>query len=123
MPAFTDDSSLDAAVDALRFLGDRNRLRILRALSQAELCVLDLIDELGMPQPLVSYHLRKLRESGLVLTRRRAQWIFYSLNTAGWDALVSPLAVLTAPLALPPEASFGAKERPAPFAHAAAGDD
>jgi ArsR family transcriptional regulator len=120
MPAFSDESTLDAAVDALRFLGDRNRLRILRSLAHAEKCVLDLIEELQLPQPLVSYHLRKLREAGLVVTRRRAQWIFYSLDPAGWGSLVAPLAVLAAPLALPPEAAFGGNDRLAPIsAHAA----
>ncbi len=98
MPAFADDATLDDAADVLRFLGDRNRLRILRALARSERCVFDLIEELDLPQPLVSYHLRRLRDAGLVATRRRAQWVFYSLNRDGWDALVAPLAVLAAPL-------------------------
>jgi DNA-binding transcriptional ArsR family regulator len=123
MPRFSDDATLDAAVDALRFLGDRNRLRILRTLARAELCVLDLIEELRLPQPLVSYHLRKLREAGLVTTRRRAQWIFYSLDQRGWEALVAPLSALTAPLALPPEAVPGGNDRAQPVAASAAADD
>lgn len=121
MPVFSDDADLDDAVGALRFLGDRNRLRILGALARAEHCVLDLIEELGLPQPLVSYHLRKLREAGLVSTRRHAQWVFYSLNPAGWDALVAPLAVLTAPLPAP-QAIDRTDARSAPAA-AGVGDD
>lgn len=111
MPTFTDDAALDGAVDAMRFLGDRNRLRILRALAQSERCVLDLIEELDLPQPLVSYHLRKLRDARLVSTRRRAQWVFYSLDPAGWDALVAPIAGMTAPRPHPAEPAGGTGDR------------
>ena len=77
MLAIENEAAIDAAVETLKFLSDRNRLRILGVLAREETCVCDLIDELGLPQPLVSYHLRKLRDGGLVRTRRHAQWIYY----------------------------------------------
>ena len=81
----------DAAVETLKFLSDGNRLRILKILSRRESCVCELIEQIGLAQPLVSYHLRKLRDAGLVRTRRKAQWVYYSIDPAVWRSLVSPL--------------------------------
>jgi DNA-binding transcriptional ArsR family regulator len=107
----TDDATLDEACEALKFLSDRNRLRILVLLTRAETCVADLIDALGVPQPLVSYHLGKLRKLGLVRARRDAQWVFYSLDPAAWGRFTGPLAGLLNPGPLPPEAAYGAGRR------------
>ena len=82
----------DAAVETLKFLSDGNRLRILRILSQRESCVCELIDQIGLTQPLVSYHLRRLRDAGLVRTRRKAQWVYYSIEPEAWRSLIAPLA-------------------------------
>ncbi len=111
MLATRDAVVFDEAVEALRFLSDRNRLRILAALTQAETCVCDLIDELDLPQSLVSYHLGKLKKAGLVRTRRDAQWIYYSLDPDAWARLIAPLAGLVGPTPLPPEAAYGASRR------------
>lgn len=111
MLAIRDETTIDEAIDALKFLGDKNRLRILATLARAETCVCDLIDQLDLPQPLVSYHLRKLRDAGLVRGRRQAQWIYYSLDPEAWRRLVAPLAGLFPLGELPPEAAFGASDR------------
>ena len=70
-----------------RTLSDRTRLRTLCLLSTGELCVGDLVDLLGVPQPTASRHLAYLRRSGLVDTRRDGQWAFYSLAkpTSGFE--------------------------------------
>lgn len=110
-------SQVDQAAETLKFLSDANRLRILTILMREETCVCDLIDQLGLPQPLISYHLAKLRKAGLVQTRREAQWIYYSLDTAAWAELTAPLDGLfnlngaLQSLKLPPEASRGASCR------------
>ncbi len=121
-----DAAVFDEAVEALRFLSDRNRLRILAVLTRAETCVCDLIDELDLPQSLVSYHLGKLKKAGLVRTRRDAQWIYYSLDPDAWARLIAPLAGLMDPIPLPPEAAFGASRRcdlvPPDPAHGACAD-
>lgn len=100
----------DAAVETLKFLGDGNRLRILKILSRQESCVCELIEQIGMPQPLVSYHLRRLREAGLVRTRRKAQWVYYSIDPAAWRTLVSPLLNGYLMTDFPPEAAYGASD-------------
>ncbi len=110
------DDDLDAATGTLRFLSDRNRLRILSRLTQAESCVCDLIDDLGLPQPLMSYHLGKLRRAGLVRARRDAQWVYYSLDPDAWDALLEPVRSLLHTGPLPPDAAWGAGRRCPPDA-------
>ena len=51
-------------------LADVNRLRIVQRLAQGEATVSELIDRVGLSQPLVSWHLGRLRHAGLVQTRR-----------------------------------------------------
>ncbi len=106
-----NETAIDDAVETLKFLSDRNRLRILMALTRAETCVCDLIDELGLAQPLVSYHLARLKKAGVVRSRRDAQWMYYSLDPDAWARLTEPLASLLGPVHLTPEAAFGASER------------
>lgn len=100
----------DAAVETLKFLGDKNRLRILQILAQRESCVCELVDQIDLTQPLISYHLRRLREAGLVRTRRKAQWIYYSIEPQAWRALITPLLAHFLVLELPPEAAYGASD-------------
>lgn len=70
----------DEAARAFRALGDEKRLRIVELLCGGAQCVCDLAEEVGAKQPLLSFHLKSLREAGLVLASRRGKWIYYSLN-------------------------------------------
>jgi ArsR family transcriptional regulator len=97
------------AVDVLpvlRALADPNRLRLFQALRDKERCVRDLVDTEGLPQPLVSHHLRVLAEVGLVQVRRSDGFSLYAVSPDGMAAarvlamdLLDPDAV--GPLALP----------------------
>lgn len=60
-------------------LADPKRLRILELLRGGERCVCDLVTELGTSQPLLSFHLKILREAGPVSDRRDGRWVHYSL--------------------------------------------
>src|SRR5690348_13444955 len=80
-----------AAVAAMHFLADRTRLHMLGLLAERESCVSDLSATLALSQPLVSYHLRQLREVGLVRPRRQAHWVFYSLDPDSWARLTQPI--------------------------------
>jgi DNA-binding transcriptional ArsR family regulator len=66
--------------ELFKALSDPNRVRIISALSQAELCVHDLTRILGMSQSAVSHQLRSLREMRLVRRRREGRHIFYQLD-------------------------------------------
>jgi ArsR family transcriptional regulator len=65
-----------------RAFSDPTRLRILHLLLDGELCVGDIVQIMGAPQPTVSRHLAYLRRSGLVATRRNGLWNFYDLAPA-----------------------------------------
>jgi ArsR family transcriptional regulator len=66
-------------------LSDVNRLRIVRRLAQGEATVTELIDHVGLSQPLVSWHLGKLRLAGLVETRRTGRETITRLLPEAWD--------------------------------------
>jgi ArsR family transcriptional regulator, arsenate/arsenite/antimonite-responsive transcriptional repressor len=74
-----------------RALGDETRLRILDLLTEGERCVCDLQSDLQLGQSLLSFHLRVLREAGLVRDRRAGRWSFYALNTEALDPLSAHL--------------------------------
>jgi ArsR family transcriptional regulator len=60
---------------------DETRRRILALLwSREELCVCDLLNGLGLPQPKVSRHLAVLRGAEIVVSRKRGTWVHYRLN-------------------------------------------
>ncbi|MFC4076131.1 ArsR/SmtB family transcription factor [Salinithrix halophila] len=61
-------------------MGDPSRLRMLALLKTEDLCVCELVEILGMSQPAVSQHMRKLKNAQLVKERRRGQWVIYSLD-------------------------------------------
>ena len=69
-------------------LSDPIRLRILDVLSQEQRCVCDLQPQVDVAPNLLSYHLRILREAGLVDSSRRGRWIDYRLAD-GASAAVS----------------------------------
>jgi ArsR family transcriptional regulator, arsenate/arsenite/antimonite-responsive transcriptional repressor len=62
-----------------RALSDPTRLRILHLLSKGELCVCDIMDVIGAPQPRISRHLAYLKRVGLVRDRKEGPWRHYSL--------------------------------------------
>jgi len=79
---------MDTATSTLNLfkaLSDECRLRILRAVSQAELSVAELVRVIGLPQSTVSRHLKPLRESGLLETRRNGTSVFYHRGPAFSD--------------------------------------
>ena len=76
-----DPAALAETVERARALADPTRLSVLLALRAGdELCGCDLAWILGRSQALISHHLRALREAGLVVSRREARMVFYSLT-------------------------------------------
>ncbi len=71
------DARERALEDVFKALADRTRLRILGLLAAGEVCVCDLHDSLGEPQPKVSRHLAYLRRAGLVTARKDGLWVHY----------------------------------------------
>ncbi|MBU2700389.1 ArsR family transcriptional regulator [Sporomusaceae bacterium BoRhaA] len=73
------DGDMDV-IEILKALSDENRLRILNLLNHGELCVCDIERITQLSQSNLSKHLNKLRMTGLIKAKKRAQWVFYSLN-------------------------------------------
>ncbi|MBW4500368.1 MAG: metalloregulator ArsR/SmtB family transcription factor [Scytonema hyalinum WJT4-NPBG1] len=61
-------------------LSDPLRISVIELLRNQELCVCDLCSSLGVSQSKLSFHLKTLREAGLVRSRQEGRWIYYSLN-------------------------------------------
>ncbi|WP_019509384.1 helix-turn-helix transcriptional regulator [Pleurocapsa sp. PCC 7319] len=61
-------------------LSDSLRLQIIQLLQEQELCVCDLCDHLNVNQSKLSFHLKTLKEAGLIRPRQSGRWIYYSLS-------------------------------------------
>ena len=61
-------------------LSDETRLQIIECLSQGEQCVCDLMTALDSTQSRLSFHLKTLKEAGLLNDRREGRWMYYSIN-------------------------------------------
>ncbi|MEX2011956.1 MAG: metalloregulator ArsR/SmtB family transcription factor [Chloroflexota bacterium] len=70
-------------------LADVNRLRIVQRLAEGSASVTDLIEEIGLSQPLVSWHVGRLRAAGLVSTLRRGRETTCSLRPEAFEAFVA----------------------------------
>jgi DNA-binding transcriptional ArsR family regulator len=73
------EDHVDLAVEVFRMLADATRVRLLWALLDGEVPVLQLAERVDKPQAAVSQHLAKLRMARLVTTRRQASQVFYQL--------------------------------------------
>ncbi|MGW1272065.1 ArsR/SmtB family transcription factor [Streptomyces sp. NPDC002491] len=72
----------EAAARMFKALGDPVRLRLFSAVAShegGEACVCDISD-VGVSQPTVSHHLKKLREAGLLTSERRGTWVYYRVE-------------------------------------------
>jgi len=66
-------------------LSDPTRLKILAMLRCGERCVCELTDALESGQSRLSFHLRTLKDAGLVLDRRDGRWVYYNLVPGALD--------------------------------------
>ncbi len=76
-----DDAALEATAAVFKALSDPTRVRILRTISHMqELCECNIVPAFGLTQPTISYHLKILREAGLITSERRGQWVWHQVN-------------------------------------------
>ena len=76
-PAPQDTASFEAAAQLFKYLSDPTRVRIFWLLSHEEECVINLAALLEMSSPAVSHHLRVLKDSGLLSSRREGREVYY----------------------------------------------
>ena len=77
-------------------LSDETRLRILARLRGGERCVCELMDAVDAAQSRLSFHLKALKDAGIVNDRRDGRWNYYSIAPDAREALTGALALLEA---------------------------
>jgi ArsR family transcriptional regulator, arsenate/arsenite/antimonite-responsive transcriptional repressor len=73
-------TDLSRATQLFQALSDQTRLSILQRLRFGERCVCDLTDALDAAQSRLSFHLKVLKDAGLVTDRREGRWMYYTLS-------------------------------------------
>ena len=89
-PALDEDEAL-ATAELFKALGDPARVRIvnLLATSREPVCACEMYEPLGLAQPTVSHHLKKLTEAGLLEREQRGKWAYFSLNRDAVETLAA----------------------------------
>ena len=77
-------------------LCDARRQRILELLHGGEKCACVLMEEMGMPQSSLYYHMKILCESGIVTSREEGKWTHYQISRQGSEKAVALLKTITA---------------------------
>ena len=91
----------------LKALAEPARWRIIERLAVEELCVCHLVADLDLPQPLVSHHLKVLRNAGLIDAQRFRQWTYYRIRPAALAAVAAEVSSLASAAPAP-----GTQRRP-----------
>ncbi len=89
-----------AVASFLKLMADPTRRRIFLELMKGETCNCEMAGLLGLPQNLISHHLRQLRQAGLIRARRDAsdqRWIYYSIDQEMLGRIHHELGTIFAP--------------------------
>ena len=80
-----------ATAELFKALGDPARVRIVNCLATAgePVCICDLNGPLGLAQPTVSHHMKKLVDAGLVEREQRGKWAYFSLKRDAVEKLAA----------------------------------
>jgi ArsR family transcriptional regulator, arsenate/arsenite/antimonite-responsive transcriptional repressor len=92
-------SDTGRAARLFQALSDQTRLSILDRLRHGERCVCDLTDALDAAQSRLSFHLKVLKDAGLVTDRREGRWMYYTLNP---EALAETVELVRTLASAPP---------------------
>ena len=86
-----DDAQALATAELFKALGDPARVRIvnLLATSAEPVCACELYEPLGLSQPTVSHHLKKLTDAGLLAREQRGKWAHFSLRREAVEMLAA----------------------------------
>lgn len=91
------DNEMQKNAKVFKALCDPNRLEILELLRSGEKCACVLLERLELTQSGLSYHMKILCESGIVVSRQEGKWTHYRLSGEGRDRAVALLKQLTTP--------------------------
>lgn len=90
------DSGIADAATLFKALSDETRLRMVQAMarSQQELCECEIVPQFGLSQSTISYHLKVLRQAGIVECEKKGLWTYCRVNPRALMAAVKTLADL-----------------------------
>jgi ArsR family transcriptional regulator len=85
------DEEAEATAELFKALGDPARVRLVNliATNDGEICMCDLIEPVGLSQPTVSHHMKKLVDAGLVEREQRGKWAYFSLKRDAVEKLAA----------------------------------
>lgn len=89
-----DRETAERLARVFKALGDPTRVRLLSLIAahaDHEACVCDLTDPVGLSQPTVSHHLRRLVDAGLITREQRGRWSYYRVVRPALDTLAETL--------------------------------
>jgi ArsR family transcriptional regulator len=61
-------------------MSDETRLKILAMLTKGVTCACHILEEFHFTQPTLSYHMKQLTDSGLIVANKKGKWVYYSMN-------------------------------------------
>ncbi len=89
-----DPAAAETLARVFKAVADPTRLRLLSLIAahtDAEACVCDLTEPVGLSQPTVSHHLKQLAEAGLITRQQRGKWAYFQVVQPALDALAESL--------------------------------
>jgi len=75
-------------------LSDPTRIELIRRLSSGEQCVCELTEAMKTGQSRLSFHLKVLKDAGLIQDRREGRWMYYALNEAAFEETAELIRML-----------------------------
>ncbi len=87
----SDMDQFTLVAEIFKKLGDANRIRIFWLLCNCEECVINISAALGMSSPAASHHLRSLRDSRLIVSRREGKEVYYKASDTDESLLLQKL--------------------------------
>ncbi|HEV2641422.1 MAG TPA: metalloregulator ArsR/SmtB family transcription factor [Candidatus Elarobacter sp.] len=93
--AHDTDIATDRTARLFHALSDVTRLEIIEQLQAGERCVCELTNTLDAAQSRLSFHLKVLKDAGLVSDRREGRWSYYELRREAFDEAAGALRAMT----------------------------
>jgi ArsR family transcriptional regulator len=85
-------SRTERAIELFHALSDETRLEIVELLRKGERCVCELTDTLDAAQSRLSFHLRVLKDAGIVRDRKDGRWVYYELDPEAFEEVETLVA-------------------------------
>lgn len=85
--AVATHSTTERSIELFHALSDETRLEIIDLLRRGERCVCELTDTLDAAQSRLSFHLRVLKDAGIVRDRKDGRWVYYELDSEVFEEM------------------------------------